>query len=72
MFPRAFPTGADLAGLPPALVRDADRDSLRASGDRFPFDPRAAASAVDYMIIDKTLHGFLAPPEAVACAEVSG
>ncbi|MEU4227022.1 alpha/beta hydrolase fold domain-containing protein [Nonomuraea sp. NPDC026600] len=59
LLPEAFPTGADLAGLPPALVMDADRDSLRASGDQFASDLRAVGSAVDYVIIEKTLHGFL-------------
>ena len=56
---KAFPAGADLAGLPPALVMDADRDSLRASGDQFAVDLRAVGSAVDYVVIGKTLHGFL-------------
>lgn len=62
LFPRAFPTGADLAGLPPALVMDADRDSLRASGQRFASELRAAGSAVDHVIVDRTLHGFLDHP----------
>ncbi|MGW0584566.1 alpha/beta hydrolase fold domain-containing protein [Streptomyces sp. NPDC002920] len=62
LLPGAFPTGADLAGLPSALVMDADRDSLRASGDRFASDLRAAGSTVDYVIIAKTLHGFLGHP----------
>ncbi|MEW1719119.1 alpha/beta hydrolase fold domain-containing protein [Streptomyces sp. NPDC093109] len=62
LLPEAFPTGADLAGLPPALVMDADRDSLRASGDQFAADLRAVGRTVDYMIIEKTLHGFLNHP----------
>lgn len=33
--PFAFPGGHDLSGMPPTLVLDADRDSLRASGERF-------------------------------------
>ncbi|MFJ2116081.1 MULTISPECIES: alpha/beta hydrolase fold domain-containing protein [unclassified Streptomyces] len=60
--PRAFPAGADLAGLPDALVMDADRDSLRASGGRFASELRAAGSTVDYTVIGKTLHGFLNHP----------
>ncbi|MER6959663.1 MULTISPECIES: alpha/beta hydrolase fold domain-containing protein [unclassified Streptomyces] len=58
----AFPAGADLAGLPPALVMDADRDSLRASGEQFAADLRAVGSTVDYLVIEKTLHGFLDHP----------
>ncbi|WP_329223243.1 alpha/beta hydrolase [Streptomyces sp. NBC_01485] len=62
LFPRAFPTGADLAGLPATLVMDADRDSLRASGARFASELRAAGSAVDYAIVENTWHGFLSHP----------
>ncbi|MFJ5304469.1 alpha/beta hydrolase fold domain-containing protein [Streptomyces sp. NPDC088350] len=61
---QAFPSGADLAGLPPTLVMDADRDTLRASGGRFAAELRAAGSAVDYLIVEKALHGFLDHPRS--------
>ncbi|MEU5340746.1 MULTISPECIES: alpha/beta hydrolase fold domain-containing protein [unclassified Streptomyces] len=62
LFAAAFPTGSDLAGLPSALVLDADRDTLRASGEQFVSDLRAVGVEVDHMIVDKTLHGFLNHP----------
>ncbi|WP_223690701.1 alpha/beta hydrolase [Leifsonia poae] len=62
LYATAFPAGESLAGLPDALVMDADRDSLRASGDQFADELRAAGVAADYVVIEKTLHGFLNQP----------
>ncbi len=61
--PFAFPGGHDLRGLPPALVMDADRDSLRASGELFGRELIAAGVDTDYLVIPGTHHGFLDRPQ---------
>ncbi|HEU5222475.1 MAG TPA: alpha/beta hydrolase [Candidatus Lumbricidophila sp.] len=58
--PFVFPGGHDLTGFPPTFLLDADRDSLRASGEAFAAELRAAGVAVDHRIVPGTLHGFLA------------
>ncbi|MBP2266325.1 acetyl esterase/lipase [Pseudarthrobacter sp. PvP004] len=58
----AFPGGHDLTGLPPTLLVDADRDSLRASGTEFARDLTRAGVPVDYEAIDNATHGFLDRP----------
>ncbi|WP_335991212.1 alpha/beta hydrolase [Glycomyces sp. MUSA5-2] len=60
--PFAFPGGHDLAGLPPTLCLDADRDSLRASGQRFAAELRSAGVAVEHQLVPESTHGFLDRP----------
>jgi acetyl esterase/lipase len=60
--PFAFPGGHDVRGLPPVLSVDADHDSLRASGDRFAEELRAAGVEVEHRIMPGTRHGFLNSP----------
>lgn len=60
----AFPGGTRLTGLPPTLMIDADRDSLRASGELFADDLRAVGVEVDYAVVPKAMHGFLNKPRS--------
>lgn len=60
--PHAFPGGHGLSALPPALLLDADRDSLRASGGLFAQELRAAGVPVRYEVIAESRHGFLNRP----------
>lgn len=57
--PFAFPGGHDLRGMPPALVLDADRDSLRASGERFAAELADGGADVTYDVVPESTHGFL-------------
>jgi xylan 1,4-beta-xylosidase len=63
--PRAFPGGHDLRGLPETLMLDADRDSLRASGEAFAAELRAAGVPLQYDVIPDATHGFLNRPNSV-------
>jgi acetyl esterase/lipase len=58
----AFPGGHDLAGMPPTLAIDADRDSLRASGQAFVMELQEAGVLVDYHVVPGSTHGFLDRP----------
>ncbi|WP_400997791.1 alpha/beta hydrolase [Agromyces sp. GXQ0307] len=60
--PWAFPGGHDLSGMPPTLVLDADRDSLRASGDAFVAELAKAGVDVTNGIVPESVHGFLDRP----------
>ncbi|MEV6928321.1 alpha/beta hydrolase fold domain-containing protein [Dactylosporangium sp. NPDC051485] len=60
--PHALPGGHDLAGLPPALLLDADRDRLRASGERFARELAGAAVPHEHHVVAGTPHGFLNRP----------
>ena len=60
--PWAFPGGHDLSGMPPTLVLDADRDSLRASGDAFVAELGKAGVDVTNEIVPESAHGFLDRP----------
>ncbi|SFR78420.1 acetyl esterase [Agromyces sp. CF514] len=60
--PFAFPGGHDLTGMPPVLMLDADRDSLRASGDAFADGLAAAGVPVERHVIAGSTHGFLDRP----------
>jgi acetyl esterase len=57
----AFPGGADLRGLPPALVLNSRLDRLRASGDTFADELRAAGVEVETDVLPST-HAFLNAP----------
>lgn len=60
--PYAFPGGHDVAGLPPTLIVNSDRDSLRASGERFAAE--LALAGVDLTVVREpgTWHGHLNEP----------
>jgi acetyl esterase/lipase len=60
--PFAFPGGHALAGLPPVLLVDADRDALRASGEAFAGELSAAQVPVEHYVIAGSRHGFLDRP----------
>ena len=45
--------------FPLALVMDAHRDSIRASGDQYAKELRWAGVPVDYRVIENSMHGFL-------------
>ncbi|MBF6301587.1 alpha/beta hydrolase fold domain-containing protein [Nocardia amamiensis] len=55
----AFPGGRDLTGLPPALMLDADHDTLRASGESFAAELAAAGVPVSYTVVPRSWHGYL-------------
>ena len=67
--PFAFPGGHDLRGMPPTLVLDADRDSLRASGEQFAAELAAAGSQVRYEVVPDARHGFLNRPTTAPFAD---
>lgn len=60
--PFAFPGGHGLRGMPTTLVLDADRDSLRASGERFATELTEAGTDVTYAVVPESTHGFLNRP----------
>ncbi|MGN6128214.1 MAG: alpha/beta hydrolase [Humibacter sp.] len=60
--PFAFPGGHELTGLPPSLLLDADRDSLRASGGAFADELRNDGVAVEHRVLADVTHGFLNRP----------
>lgn len=62
--PYAFPGGHDLTGLPPTLVLNSDRDTLRASGEQFAAELATAGVDVTLMREPGTLHGHLNTPPA--------
>jgi acetyl esterase/lipase len=64
--PYALPGGADLSGFPRTLMIDADRDSLRASGEAFHAELTEAGANVEYAIVEGSKHGFLDRPTTLA------
>ncbi|GAB3400029.1 alpha/beta hydrolase fold domain-containing protein [Schumannella luteola] len=60
--PRAFPGGHPLAGLPPTLMLDADRDVLRASGERFAAELAEHAVPLERHVLPGSTHAFLHRP----------
>jgi len=60
--PHAFPGGHPLPGFPPALLIDADSDSMRASGEQFARELAAARVSVRYHVLPGTDHAFLNRP----------
>jgi len=67
--PFAFPGGHSLTGFPPALLIDADRDSMRASGSVFASELEAASVPVEYHVVPETSHAFLNRPSEPGFAE---
>lgn len=61
--PYAFPGGHGVEGLPPTLIVNSDRDSLRASGERFAAE--LALAGVDLTVVREpgTWHGHLNEPD---------
>jgi acetyl esterase/lipase len=55
----ALPALADLGGLPPTLVVNAEYDDLRASGEAFSASLAAAGIDVEQVLVRGVLHGFL-------------
>ncbi|WP_425284277.1 alpha/beta hydrolase [Arthrobacter alpinus] len=67
--PDAFPGGHPLRGFPPALMIDADHDSMRASGGKFAMELSAARIAVDYHVLPGACHSFLNRPQDPSFAD---
>lgn len=67
--PYAFPGGHDLTRLPPTLIVNSDRDSLRASGERFAAE--LALAGVDLTVVRErgTWHGHLNEPDTAGAAQ---
>jgi len=59
----AFPGNGDVSGLPPVFVVNSERDTLRASGERFAEQLVAAGVAVRVEYEPGTSHGHLNQPE---------
>lgn len=64
--PYALPGGAELSGFPRTLMVDADRDSLRASGEAFHAELTEAGVNVEYAIVHRSKRGFLNRPTTQA------
>lgn len=60
--PEAFPGGHDLTRFPQTLLVDADRDTIRSSGERFHAELLDAGVDVEYQVVPDVYHGFLAHP----------
>ncbi len=64
--PQVFPGLADLTGLPPVHLLNADRDILRASAENFAHRLTLAGVPHDGFYLPDTRHGYLARPESEA------
>jgi acetyl esterase len=62
--PHAFPGGHDLSGLPPTLVLNSDRDSLRSSGEAYADELFTAGVGVTCLFEPDTTHGHLNQPDS--------
>ncbi|WP_082716821.1 alpha/beta hydrolase [Microterricola viridarii] len=60
--PYAFPGNADVTGFPPTLLLDADRDSLRSSGEKFRDELTSAGVHTRHQVVPRSRHGFLDRP----------
>ncbi|MDP4333925.1 alpha/beta hydrolase [Curtobacterium sp. A7_M15] len=58
----AFPGGQDLADFPRTLMVDAERDTMRASGDRFADELRGAGAEIERHVLPGARHAFLNRP----------
>jgi acetyl esterase/lipase len=61
--PQALPGGSDLTEFPPALIVNAERDTLRASGEKFTEELRSHGGTVDMRFEPGTRHMYLNKPE---------
>lgn len=59
---RAFPGGQDCSGFPRVLMVDAERDTMRTSGDRFAAELRDAGVDVERHVLHGARHAFLNRP----------
>ena len=59
----AYPGNGDVSGLPPVFVLNSERDSLRASGERFGEQIAAAGGTVRVEYESGTVHGHLNQPD---------
>ena len=66
---RTFPGGGDVGGLPPTLLLDADRDTLRASGEAFAAELERSGVDVVHRIVAGSTHGFLDRPRSASFRE---
>lgn len=64
--PFAFPGGHPVADMPPTLILDADRDSLRASGEAYAAELAGAGTDVTHHVVPGSTHGFLDRPHTAA------
>jgi acetyl esterase len=64
----AFPGGHDLTGFPPSLVVNAERDTMRTSGDRFADELADAGTDVERHVLPGSAHAFLNRPGLPAFA----
>ncbi|WP_166788886.1 alpha/beta hydrolase [Cryobacterium sp. TMT4-31] len=62
--PYAFPGGHSLPDFPPALLIDADSDSMRASGEQFAKELASARVPVEYHVLTDAAHAFLNRPKS--------
>ncbi|UOQ89119.1 alpha/beta hydrolase [Agromyces endophyticus] len=60
--PKVFPGAGAPTGLPDTLILDAERDSLRASGQRFAEQLRESGVCVTETVVPGSSHGFLNDP----------
>lgn len=64
----AFPGGHPLDGFPPTLMVNAERDNMRASGDRFAAELSRSGVDVQHHVLPGTDHAFLNRPHSDAFA----
>ncbi|MCU1446544.1 alpha/beta hydrolase fold domain-containing protein [Cryobacterium sp.] len=64
--PHAFPGGHDLTGLPPTLILNSERDSLRSSGEAYADELDTAGVHVTCLFEPDTTHGHLNQPDSPA------
>jgi acetyl esterase len=62
----AFPGEADLRNLPPHLLLLAEFDTLRSSGERYAESLAHGGVAVDRVLVEDAIHGFLNDPASAA------
>ncbi|MDR0849184.1 MAG: alpha/beta hydrolase [Propionibacteriaceae bacterium] len=67
--PGPFPAGGDLTGLPTSLFLNSDRDTLRASGEAFAQELKAAGVSTTQEVVADTPHGFFNLPKRDGFAE---
>lgn len=58
--PNIFPGGQDLRGLPPTLIVNADRDTLRAMGHLYQMELESSGVDVVSKTVAESVHGFMA------------
>ncbi|MGR0159177.1 alpha/beta hydrolase [Paenarthrobacter nitroguajacolicus] len=64
--PYAFPGGHELAGFPPTMMINADRDAMRASGEQFAAELLGAGADVQQHTLPGAGHAFLNRPHTDA------